>query len=33
MPPALAAAAMMFSSIAVVLNAMRLPRLVGRRLR
>ena len=33
MPPALAAAAMMFSSIAVVLNAMRLARLVGRRLR
>ncbi len=32
LPPALAAAAMMFSSIAVVLNAMRLPRLVDRRL-
>jgi len=32
LPPALAAAAMMFSSIAVVLNAMRLPRLVAARL-
>ena len=32
LPPALAAAAMMFSSIAVVLNAMRLPKMVDRQI-